>query len=161
MQFGRSSERVTWQIEQLELRLKELEAREAEAISQAAREDQPLPIRQRSQPKRKKLPNQEAAEVRGMGGRMLATAVGTIEVGRRRRCRATEWPVVADIPPQSPVRVRPRPGSRTGTGVSSPWIFSPANSCRRIPSTIGYISQTAWPTQSLSVERSRSSPSRA
>src|SRR6516162_2298196 len=57
MQFGRSSERVTRQIEQLELRLEELEAGEAEAISQAAREDQPLPIRQRSQPKRKKLPD--------------------------------------------------------------------------------------------------------
>ena len=36
MQFGRSSERVTRQIEQLELRLEELEAGEAEAISQAA-----------------------------------------------------------------------------------------------------------------------------
>ena len=35
MQFGRSSERVTRQIEQLELRLEELEAGEAEAISQA------------------------------------------------------------------------------------------------------------------------------
>ena len=57
MQFGRSSERVTRQIEQLELRLEELEAGEAEAISQAASEDQPLPIRQRSQPKRKKLPD--------------------------------------------------------------------------------------------------------
>ena len=57
MQFGRSSERVTRQIEQLELRLEELEAGEAEAISQAAREDQPLPIRQKSQPKRKKLPD--------------------------------------------------------------------------------------------------------
>jgi transposase len=57
MQFGRSSERVTRQIEQLELRLEELEAGEAEAISQAAREDQPLSIRQRSQPKRTKLPD--------------------------------------------------------------------------------------------------------
>ena len=57
MQFGRSSERVTRQIEQLELRLEELEAGEAEAISQAARDDQPLPIRQRSQPKRNKLPD--------------------------------------------------------------------------------------------------------
>jgi hypothetical protein len=57
MQFGRSSERVTRQIEQLELRLEELEAGEAEAISQAAGEGQPLPIRQRSQPKRKKLPD--------------------------------------------------------------------------------------------------------
>jgi transposase len=57
MQFGRSSERVTRQIEHLDLRLEELEAGEAAAISQAASEDQPLPIRQRSQPKRKKLPD--------------------------------------------------------------------------------------------------------
>src|SRR5271169_7170330 len=57
MQFGRSSDRVTRQIEQLELRLEELEAGEAAAISQAASEDRPLPIRERSQPKRKKLPD--------------------------------------------------------------------------------------------------------
>ena len=57
MQFGRSSERVTRQIEQLELRLEALEAGEAAAIGQAAREDQPLAIRQRSQPRRKKLPD--------------------------------------------------------------------------------------------------------
>ena len=56
MQFGRSSERVTRQIEQLELRLEELEAGEAEDISKATAEDRPLPIRERSQPKRKPLP---------------------------------------------------------------------------------------------------------
>jgi transposase len=57
MQFGRSSERVTRQIEQLELQLEELEAAEAAEIIQAAAEDRPLPIRERSQPKRKKLPD--------------------------------------------------------------------------------------------------------
>ena len=36
-----------------------------------------------------------------------------------------------------------------------------ANTWRRMPSTIGCSSQTAWPTQSLKVERSRSMPSRA
>jgi transposase len=56
MQFGRSSERVTRQIEQLELRLEELETSEAEEISKAAAEDRPLPIRERRQPKRKPLP---------------------------------------------------------------------------------------------------------
>ena len=56
MQFGRSSERVTRQIEQLELRLEELETGEAEEISKAAAEDRPLPIRERSQPKRQPLP---------------------------------------------------------------------------------------------------------
>jgi len=57
MQFGRSSERVTRQIEQLELRLEELETGEVEELSKAVAEDRPLPIRQRSQPKRKKLPD--------------------------------------------------------------------------------------------------------
>ena len=57
MQFGRSSERLTRQIEQLELRLEGLEADEAEEISKAAAEDRPLPIRERDRPKRKPLPD--------------------------------------------------------------------------------------------------------
>ena len=57
MQFGRSSERLTGQLEQLELRLEELEAGEAEEISKAAAEDQPLPLREGVRPKRKKLPD--------------------------------------------------------------------------------------------------------
>jgi transposase len=57
MQFGRSSERLTRQIEQLELRLEELETGEAEEISKAAAEDQPLPLRQGTRPKRNKLPD--------------------------------------------------------------------------------------------------------
>ena len=57
MQFGRSSERLTRQIEQLEPRLDELEAGEAEDISKAAAEDRPLPLREGVQPKRKPLPD--------------------------------------------------------------------------------------------------------
>src|SRR5262249_61504272 len=57
MQFGRSSERLARHIEQLELRLEELEAGEAEEISKAAAEDQPLPIREGDRPKRKPLPD--------------------------------------------------------------------------------------------------------
>jgi hypothetical protein len=57
MQFGRSSERVTRQIEQLELRLEELETGEAQEISQAAAEDRPLPLRERTRPKSKPLPD--------------------------------------------------------------------------------------------------------
>ncbi len=57
MQFGRSSERLTGQLEELELRLEELEAGEAEEISKAAAEDQPLPLREGVRPKRKKLPD--------------------------------------------------------------------------------------------------------
>src|SRR5215471_12935874 len=50
MQFGRSSERLTRQIEQLEVG-------EAEEIGKAAAEDRPLPIRERDRPKRKPLPD--------------------------------------------------------------------------------------------------------
>jgi transposase len=46
------------QIEQLELRLEELEAAQAEEISKAAAEDRPLPIREGDRPKRKPLPDQ-------------------------------------------------------------------------------------------------------
>ena len=57
MQFGRSSERVTRQIEQLELRLEELETGEAEAVAKARAADPVIPIRERAKPKRKPLPD--------------------------------------------------------------------------------------------------------
>jgi transposase len=61
MQFGRSSERITRQIEQLELRLEELEtgAAEAAAIGDAEADTaEPVaPIRERSKPKRQPLPD--------------------------------------------------------------------------------------------------------
>lgn len=43
MQFGRSSERISRQIEQLEFRLEELESGEAEDLARAEAEDQPAP----------------------------------------------------------------------------------------------------------------------
>src|SRR6266545_618625 len=57
MQFGRSSERITRQIEQLELQLEELETGEAEDIARADAEDRPQPMRQRVKPKRKPFPD--------------------------------------------------------------------------------------------------------
>src|SRR5277367_2587770 len=57
MQFGRSSERITRQIEQLELRLEELETGEAEDIAKARADDRPEPMRQGAKPKRKPLPD--------------------------------------------------------------------------------------------------------
>src|SRR5262249_60647760 len=54
---GGFSERLARHIEQLELRLEEMEAGEAEEISKAAAEDQPLPIREGDRPKRKPLPD--------------------------------------------------------------------------------------------------------
>lgn len=56
MQFGKSSERITRQIEQLELQLEELETGEAEDIAKADAEDRPAPVREKSKPKRKPLP---------------------------------------------------------------------------------------------------------
>jgi transposase len=60
MQFGRSSERITAKIEQLEFQLEELEAAEAEAEARAAAKNQPAeepaPPPGKSKPKRKPLP---------------------------------------------------------------------------------------------------------
>jgi transposase len=56
MQFGQSSERVTRQIQQLELQLEELETAEAEVIAKADAEDRPAPVRTQSKAKRKPLP---------------------------------------------------------------------------------------------------------
>jgi transposase len=57
MQFGRSSERITRQIEQLELRLEELEAGEAADAAKVEAADPVAPIRERAKPKRKPLPD--------------------------------------------------------------------------------------------------------
>src|SRR3954471_10322481 len=57
MQFGRSSERITRQIAQLELQLEELETDEAADITEAAAKDPPAPVRERAKPKRKPLPD--------------------------------------------------------------------------------------------------------
>jgi hypothetical protein len=63
MQFGRSSERITRQIEQLELRLEELQTGEAEVAAKAdadadADAAEPVgPIRERRKPKRQPLPD--------------------------------------------------------------------------------------------------------
>jgi transposase len=59
MQFGRSSERISRQIEQLELRLEELESGEAEdtARAEATEPSRPAPRSERSKPKRKPLPD--------------------------------------------------------------------------------------------------------
>jgi transposase len=57
MQFGRSSERITRQIEQLELRLEELETGQAEEAAKADTPDPVIPIRERAKPKRQPLPD--------------------------------------------------------------------------------------------------------
>ena len=56
MQFGRSSERISRQIEQLEFRLEELETGAAEDDARAEAADRPAPTRERAKPKRSPLP---------------------------------------------------------------------------------------------------------
>jgi transposase len=56
MQFGRSSERISRQIGQLELRLEELEAAEAEEAEKAGAATPDKPARAKAKPKRKPLP---------------------------------------------------------------------------------------------------------
>lgn len=57
MQFGQSSERLTREIEQLELRLEEMETVEAEATSASADAGVPPPTREKRKPKRLPLPD--------------------------------------------------------------------------------------------------------
>src|SRR4051812_36832995 len=57
MQFGRSSERINHQIAQLELRLEELEAGEAEDVAKAEAANPAAPARARNKPTRKPLPD--------------------------------------------------------------------------------------------------------
>ncbi len=57
MQFGRSSERITRQIEQLELQLEELETGEAEDAARAEANNPAAPATERKKPKRKPLPD--------------------------------------------------------------------------------------------------------
>ncbi len=56
MQFGRSSERITRQIEQLELQLEELETSKAEDVARTEADDLDAPAPARAKPKRKPLP---------------------------------------------------------------------------------------------------------
>jgi transposase len=57
MQFGRSSERIAREIEQLELRLEELETGEAKDAVKAEAANPSVPQRERAKPKRKPLPD--------------------------------------------------------------------------------------------------------
>jgi transposase len=80
MQFGRSSERITRQIEQLELRLEELEAAEAEDAAQAEAEAPAAPRPQRAKPKRnplpEHLPREEVVHQPADGGACTCPACG-------------------------------------------------------------------------------------
>src|SRR5260370_21599846 len=57
MQFGRSSERIARQIEQLELQLEELETGAAQEEAEVAIQDRPTSAIERRKPKRRPLPD--------------------------------------------------------------------------------------------------------
>ena len=94
MQFGRSSERISRQIEQLELRLEELQTGEAaDAATVEACDPSPSPTPERSRPKRKPLPDHlprreevhqpagdGACACRGCGGKMAKLGEDVTEV---------------------------------------------------------------------------------
>src|SRR5271166_1269681 len=80
MQFGRSSERITRQIEQLELRLEELETGEAEAAAKAEAEaDTAEPVA----PIRERLPPEV---LRRVGGHQIAGCQRGVGSDRRGLC---------------------------------------------------------------------------
>ena len=80
MQFGRSSEKITRQIAQLELQLEELETGEAEDTAKAEAEDRPAPIRGWRKAKRKPLPEhlprEEIVHEPAEGGACICPACG-------------------------------------------------------------------------------------
>jgi transposase len=80
MQFGRSSERITRQIAQLELQLEELETGEAEEVAKVEADDRQAPNRARKKPKRKPLPDhlprQEVVHEPENGGRCTCPDCG-------------------------------------------------------------------------------------
>lgn len=69
---------------------------------------------------------QEAGEGLEMLAWPFRLAVGAVEEGCSRRCRALERTIVADIDPGPAGLGASVARSSTGTGVSSPWIFSAA-----------------------------------
>jgi transposase len=80
MQFGRSSERISRQIEQLELRLEELETGEAEDTAKVDAGDAAVAKPERARPKRKPLPDhlprQEVVHEPENGGACTCPACG-------------------------------------------------------------------------------------
>lgn len=132
MQFGRSSERIDREIEQLELRLEELETSEAlEAEAEPAPEVEPATAKPRSgrRPLPDHLPRREvvhaaACTCPSCGGvlrkvgedvsEVLDYVPGRFEVIRHVRpafsCRSCESMVQAPMPPMPIIKGRPGPG---------------------------------------------------
>jgi hypothetical protein len=90
---------------------------------------------------------------------MLAAMIGRVEEHGRRRIRPGKWAIIAHIiGPKRTGRVLPL--AKTGIVVSSAWMRSAAKTWLRIASTSGIRVAAEAPTQSASVDTSRSMPSR-
>src|SRR3954451_9267032 len=76
MQFGRSSERINHQIAQLELRLEELEAGEAEDVAKVEAANPAAPVRVRNKPLPDHLPRQEVVHQPADDGACTCPACG-------------------------------------------------------------------------------------
>ena len=93
--------------------------------------------------------------------RVLALAVRGVGEPYRGRGLVARGPVVAHIGPEPSGLGLAVPGASTGTGVSSAYNFVAARTCFRTASTNGLSNSLVAPTHPASVERSRSTPSRA
>ena len=93
------------------------------------------------------------------GTRLLALRGPASSETHRRRIGAARRSIIAHVGPQPPVLVLPRPGSSTGTGVSSACSFSRASDIAAERLDQRLTRRAAPPTQSASVERSSSMPS--
>jgi len=134
MQFGQSSERLTREIEQLELKLEELEAVEAEATSAAADVGVAPPAREKRKPKRRPLPDHlprhevvhaapHADGCGACGGTMSALGEDVTEVLEYVPGR---FQVVRHVQARLPALRRHHPGAGTGAA-------HPARACRTRP----------------------------
>ena len=102
-----------------------------------------------------------AAEAGEMVLGMLPLPVAREAIPCRRRRAPAPGALVAGIGPEPGGLGLPVPGASMLTGVSSAKIASAESTCRPMASASGSSSAVDFPTQSASVERSRSSPSRS
>ena len=136
MQFGQSSERLSREIEQLELRLEELETVEAEATSASADAGVPQPVREKRKPKRLPLPDHlprheiihaapHAGGCGACGGTMSALGEDVTEVleyvpGRFQVVRHVRPKLACqrcDVITQAPAPALPIPRGKAGPGL--------------------------------------------
>jgi transposase len=142
MQFGRSSEKVTRQIQQLELQLEELETAEGEEIVKADAEDRPAPVRNQSKAKRKPLPEhlprEEVIHEPADGGACTCPACG----GGMARLGADVTEVLDYVPGRFQVirHVRPKYACKACDAITqAPAPAMPTPRGRATPATLAHL----------------------